>query len=268
MRTYVSKLENLVLCDGLGLLKYFVGDVLGSGATVRYIVLDTEVVVWSTGVVRRCKKDTTIGLVLPDDVRRGGSRKDPVSADDKLVHAVRGGDLDDNLDGLWREITAIATNNEREPLWLDGIEDGLYKVLRVVLSNPDERQRGPSVRNPLNARERRIATSCWNIFTLIKMYRQISDSNGRGQSRSHRFLRPEVPGFWPSKGFVATDFTSEDMVDVRDQGARGTCKGRFSRFVTWKGERASTHSFITGNTGMIAVRAPVPFRLSTGEDPV
>ena len=138
VRTYLSKLENLVLGDGLGLLKDFVGDVLRSGTTVGYIVLDTEVVVWSTGVVRRRKKDTTIGLVLPDDVRRGGSRKDPVSADDKLGHAVRGSDLDDNLDGLWREITTIATNNEREALWLDGIEDGLYEVLRVVLSNPDE----------------------------------------------------------------------------------------------------------------------------------
>jgi hypothetical protein len=129
----VSKLENLVLGDGLSFLEDFVGDVLRSGATVRHVVLDTEVVVRSTRVVRCRKKDTTIGLVLPDDVGRGGSRKDPVGADDKLGHTVRGGDLDDSLDGLWREITAITTNDEREPFWLNGIEDGLYEVLRVVL---------------------------------------------------------------------------------------------------------------------------------------
>ena len=30
--------------------------------------------------------------------------------------------------------------------------------------------------------------------------------------RLNRFLRPEVPGFWPSKGFVGTSFTVKDMV--------------------------------------------------------
>ena len=142
MGTYGSKLENLVLGDSLGLLKDFVGDVLRSGATVSHIVLDTEVVVWSARVVRCGKKDTTISLVLPDDVGRGGSREDPVGTDDKLGYAIRGGDLDDNLDRFWREITAITTNNEREPLWLDGIEDGLYEVLRVVLPSPDKHKGG------------------------------------------------------------------------------------------------------------------------------
>lgn len=135
----MPKFENLVLGDSLGLLKDFVGDVLRGGATVRHIVLDTEVVVWSTRVVGCRKKDATIGFILPDDVRRGGSRKDSVGTNDQLGHIIRGGDLDDNLDGLWRKITAITTNNEREPLWLNGIENGLYKVLRVVLSSPDER---------------------------------------------------------------------------------------------------------------------------------
>ena len=71
--TYGSKLENLVLGDSFGLLEDFVGDVLRSGATVGHIVLDTKVVVWSTRVVRCRKKNTTIGLVLPDDIGRGGS---------------------------------------------------------------------------------------------------------------------------------------------------------------------------------------------------
>jgi hypothetical protein len=33
--------------------------------------------------------------------------------------------------------------------------------------------------------------------------------NGR---RTDRFLRPDVPGFWPSKGFVGTSETGKDMM--------------------------------------------------------
>ena len=121
MRTYRVQLNNFVLRDGLGPLEDLVGDILRSGTTIRYVVFDTEVVVWSAGVMRGSQEDTTIGLVLPDDIRRGGGRKNSVGADDKLRDLVCGGDLDDDLDGLWREITTIATNHERGSLWLDRI---------------------------------------------------------------------------------------------------------------------------------------------------
>ena len=102
------------------------------------------------------KKDTSTNLVLPDDVRRGRGRKDPTGTGDKLGYAIRGSDLDGNLDGFWREITATTANNEREPLWLDGIEDGLYEVLCVVLPSPDKQGAG----QPEITGEGRVATSC------------------------------------------------------------------------------------------------------------
>ena len=90
------------------------------------------------------KEDTTIGLVLPDDIRRSGSRENPVGADDKLGHIIRGGDLDNDLDGLWREITTITTNHECESLWLDGVEDCLHEVLCIVLSSSGGYWKDPS----------------------------------------------------------------------------------------------------------------------------
>ena len=134
MGTYKPELDDFILGDCFGLVEDLVRDILRSGATVRHVVFDTKVIVWSTGVVRGSQEDTTVGLVLPDDIRRGGGRENSVSADDKLGHIVRGGDLDDDLDGLRREITTITTNHERESLWLDRIENGLHKVLRVVLT--------------------------------------------------------------------------------------------------------------------------------------
>ena len=144
-------LDDFILGDGLGVLVNFVRDVLRSGATVRHVVFDTKVVVWSTGVMRGGQEDTTIGLVLPDDVRRGGGRENPVGADDKLGHIVRGGDPDDDLNGLRGEITTIATNHQCESFWLDGIENGLHEVLRVVLSNVNGHQR-PAGSNPFEVR--------------------------------------------------------------------------------------------------------------------
>ena len=121
MSAYRLEIEYFVLGDGLGLLENLVCDALRSGATVSHVVLDTKVIVWSTGVVRGGQEDATIGLVLPDDIRRGGGRENSVGADDELGHTVRCGDLDDDLDGLRREITTIATNHERGSLGLDRI---------------------------------------------------------------------------------------------------------------------------------------------------
>ena len=239
-------MDNLVLGNGLGLLKDLVGDVLGSGATVSHIVLDTKVIVRSTRVMRGSQEDATVGLVLPDDVRRGGSGENPIGANDELSYIVRGGNLDDNLDGLWGEITTITANHERESLRLDRVEDGLHEVLRVVLSGSDGRCRGPLARDPFSARGERITTFCWNIFTLIKADRQISGPNGRSKQGPHRFLRPEVPGFWPSKGVVVMVFAWRDIVDVKDQGARMTSEGRF---VPTGGVAAQVLHYVTWENG-------------------
>ena len=65
-------MDNLILGDGLGLFEDLVGDILRSGATVRHVVFDTKVVVWSTRVMGGGKEDAAISLVLPDHVGRGG----------------------------------------------------------------------------------------------------------------------------------------------------------------------------------------------------
>lgn len=79
------------------------------------------------------KEDATVGLVLSDDVGRGGGGQDRVLADDELFHAVGGTDLQYRLDGLWGEVTTVTADDEGRAVCIDRIEDGLGKVLGVVL---------------------------------------------------------------------------------------------------------------------------------------
>ena len=79
------------------------------------------------------QEDTTIRFVLADDVRRGGGGEDTVLANDELGDTVGRTDLEDRLDSLWREIPAIATDDESLSGGVDGVEDGLDEVLGVML---------------------------------------------------------------------------------------------------------------------------------------
>lgn len=127
-------LDDLVGRDRLCLLIDLVSDVLWGGSTVRDIVFDTEVGIRASRVVRGSKEDTSICLVLADDVRRGGGREDRVLADDESSNTVGRADLKDGLDGLGGEETTIATDDKRLSLCVYGVEDGLDEVLRVVLA--------------------------------------------------------------------------------------------------------------------------------------
>lgn len=81
----------------------------------------------------RSEEDTTVGVVLSNDVGRGGGGQNRVLADDELFHAVGGTNLEDGLNGLRGEVSAIASDDERRTVGADRIKDGLDKVLGVVL---------------------------------------------------------------------------------------------------------------------------------------
>jgi hypothetical protein len=131
--TYRRILDDLVSLDRLGNLVNLVRHALGRRPSVGHIVLDPKVLVGSTRVVARREEDTPVGVVLSDHVGRGGGGQDRVLADDELGHAVGGPDLEDSLDGLWGEVTTVASDDERCALCVDGVKDGLDEVFGVVL---------------------------------------------------------------------------------------------------------------------------------------
>ena len=71
--TYSLIVDVLILGDGLGRFEDLVGNILRSETMVRYVVLDTKVVVQFTRVTRGSKEDAAISPVLPDHVGCSGS---------------------------------------------------------------------------------------------------------------------------------------------------------------------------------------------------
>lgn len=60
--TYIGQVGGFVLRDVFRDLVDLVGDVLRSWTSVGGVELDTEIIVWSTRVVRGCEEDTSVGL--------------------------------------------------------------------------------------------------------------------------------------------------------------------------------------------------------------
>ncbi len=128
-----GKLNDLVAGDSLRLFEDLVRDILRSRPAVRDVVLDTEIRVGSSRVVTGSKKNTTVRLVLADDVRGSGGREDGVLADDELRNTVSRTDLQNCLDGLRGKVAAVSADDDRLAVEVDGIEDSLDEVLSVVL---------------------------------------------------------------------------------------------------------------------------------------
>jgi hypothetical protein len=130
---YLGCLEGLVRTDRLSLLVDLVRHALRSGSTILDVVLDTKVVIRSTGVVASSEKDTAVGLVLADDVRARGGREKAVLTDDEGLDTVGGADAKDRLNRLGHEEAAVTTDEERLGDGRDRVEDRLDEVLGVVL---------------------------------------------------------------------------------------------------------------------------------------
>lgn len=70
-------------------------------------------------VVAGCEQNTTRRLAKANDMAGCGSREDSVLADEKLLDAIRGTDLGNQLDHLGVPESTIATDDE-ESAWRDG----------------------------------------------------------------------------------------------------------------------------------------------------
>jgi len=135
-KTYWWCFENLVARDRLSLLKDLVRYSLRGRAAIRHVVLDTEIVVGAARVVAGGEEDTTISLVLADDVGSSRSGEDTVLSDNELLDAVGSTNLENDLDGLGGEISSVTTDDKGLALGVNRIEDRLDEVLCVVLEGP------------------------------------------------------------------------------------------------------------------------------------
>jgi len=89
------------------------------------------------------EKDTSVGLVGPDDVGDGRSGEDGIVSDDEFGDSVSSRETDDGLDGLSSEESTVTSDDESlsSGSSRDGGEGGLDEVLGVVLRGGNERTR-------------------------------------------------------------------------------------------------------------------------------
>eukprot|EP00760_Papus_ankaliazontas_P002392 PhM_4_TR10976/c0_g1_i1/m.32671 len=133
---------DLVLLNLECALVHGVREGLVRGAAVLAVVLDAEVGVGTTGVVRGRQDEAAEELVgaepltVADDRAHGRGRHAAVLAHDNLLDAVRNGHLHNNLRGLGAVVAAVATKGQcavLEGVGAEHVEDGLYEVVEVVL---------------------------------------------------------------------------------------------------------------------------------------
>ena len=126
-------MNNVVRANGLGPLENFIRNRLGSGPAIRDVVFDTEVIIRSSRVVRSGQQYATIGLVLPDDVRRCWSGQDRILSDDELLDTIARSEFDDGLNRGFGEKPTVAANDNCLCINTNRVEDRLNEVLGVVL---------------------------------------------------------------------------------------------------------------------------------------
>lgn len=206
LRTYLGRFENLVGRDRLCDIVDLVSDVLRSRSAIRHVVLDSEIVVGATRVMARSEQDTAGRLVLANDIRGSGGREDTILANEEFRDAVGGGDAQDDVHGRNGKVSTVSADNERRALGSsrDGIEDSLHKVLGVVFLLEDfDAVRDFDARFLVGE----------DVETIVSLFSIDLDEL---RASTNRLRRPEVPGFWPSKGLVGISLISADMVD--DEG--------------------------------------------------
>ena len=134
LKTHGISLDDLVPLDGLCDLVNLVRYTFRRGTTVRYVVLDSKVIIGSSGIVAGSEQDAAVRLVFANDIGCRRRRKNRILSNDELLHTVCRPDLQDSLNGLRGEITTITSDDERRTLGLDGVEYSLNKILGVMLT--------------------------------------------------------------------------------------------------------------------------------------
>jgi len=79
------------------------------------------------------QEDSSIGLVLSDHVRCSGSGKDAILSNDQFCDTISSRDFENRLDSGLIVVSTITPDDESLAFGGRRIEDGLYKVLRVML---------------------------------------------------------------------------------------------------------------------------------------
>mmetsp|Transcript_29901 Transcript_29901/g.49336 ORF Transcript_29901/g.49336 Transcript_29901/m.49336 type:complete len:443 (-) Transcript_29901:812-2140(-) len=136
---------DLVALDRLGVLKHGVGEAVWGRTSVLAVVLDSKVLLWSTGVVTGSQDEGTKRL-LPDrplftnDGRNSWSRQKAVLANPDALDTVGNSHLGNDLDGLRVVVTSITTDEKSSLIELgarslDSVKGGLNKVFEVVLAH-------------------------------------------------------------------------------------------------------------------------------------
>lgn len=161
LKTYGISLDDLVTLDDLRNLVNLIRNTFRCRTTVRDVVLDSKVIIGASGVVARSEQDTTVRLVFADDIGCCRCGEDRIFSNDELLHPICGPDPQDSLNGLWGEVTTIASDDERRTLGSDRVEYSLDKILSIMLATTRKKSviswdyRGGVSR-----------TSSWNTFTL------------------------------------------------------------------------------------------------------
>ena len=105
------------------------------------LYLMPKVVLGSSSIVTCGEQDAAGRLALADAVGNGRGGEDAVLADDEVLDAVSGCNLDDLLDALGRVVPPVAADDERRARRAgrrDALEDCLDEVLGVVLLLEDD----------------------------------------------------------------------------------------------------------------------------------
>ncbi|KAH3672144.1 hypothetical protein WICPIJ_010138 [Wickerhamomyces pijperi] len=85
---------------------------LPSWATVGQVVLDPQIVLWATRVVRGSENDPTSDMaVRSDDVRSSRGRQKTILANNELLNTIGSTDLSDQLDNNVIVVTTVTTND-------------------------------------------------------------------------------------------------------------------------------------------------------------
>jgi hypothetical protein len=130
---YLSGIQYLVLLDSLGLFINPLRDILRCRTTIRHIVFDAEVVIWTTRIMTCSQENSSIGLVLSNHIRCRGSGEDTILSNDQFCYTISSRDFENRLDSGLVEVSTIASDDESLAFGRRRIEDGLYKVLCVML---------------------------------------------------------------------------------------------------------------------------------------